>query len=136
MRRFIRHTEKTRVMTDAEYLDYYKKNEVHMLANKFELPEYYWAEGKLDREYRVACTENQEVLGPAREKWIAKYRQKVKGFNYAPAIDYWCMSFDQWVPNYNRHIIDNVDRMGALWNDWVSSPARYACWRSEEYSEQ
>eukprot|EP00665_Eupelagonemidae_sp_cell47_P008286 gene8287-823_t len=76
--------QKVRGWSPAEYLEYFQDNEVHMLANKFELPEYVWAENKIDAQYRVMASWNEEVFQPAREKWIEKYKEQYKAVHYAP----------------------------------------------------
>eukprot|EP01062_Namystynia_karyoxenos_P058633 TRINITY_DN50152_c0_g1_i1.p1 TRINITY_DN50152_c0_g1~~TRINITY_DN50152_c0_g1_i1.p1 ORF type:complete len:646 (+),score=249.67 TRINITY_DN50152_c0_g1_i1:106-1938(+) len=135
LRRFVQHETRTRDMSDAEYLEYFRENEVHMLANKFELPEYAWAEERIGRRYARASSENRAVFGPAQAEWVDKYKNKFKAVNYFPAVDYWCMSFKQWIPNYNKYIVENVDRMRGIWNEWVSTPAHYAAWRSPQFAE-
>eukprot|EP01059_Diplonema_ambulator_P003719 TRINITY_DN1342_c0_g1_i1.p1 TRINITY_DN1342_c0_g1~~TRINITY_DN1342_c0_g1_i1.p1 ORF type:complete len:636 (+),score=202.21 TRINITY_DN1342_c0_g1_i1:242-1909(+) len=137
IRRLMEHDKRTRNMSEYEYLQYFKENEVHMAANEFELPEYEWAENRFGRRVARCQNENQQIFASARADWVTKYKATWKGFNYAPALDYWCMALKQWVPNYNVDVIkyaENPQLLEETWNEFVSTPGHYAAWRSEAFA--
>eukprot|EP01064_Diplonema_japonicum_P032934 TRINITY_DN633_c2_g1_i1.p1 TRINITY_DN633_c2_g1~~TRINITY_DN633_c2_g1_i1.p1 ORF type:complete len:618 (+),score=103.09 TRINITY_DN633_c2_g1_i1:736-2589(+) len=137
LRRLIEHEKKTRTMSEYEYLMYFKENEVHMLANDFELPEYEWAEDRFERRMAKVKNENQLIFASARADWVEKYKAHWKAVNYAPAIDYWLLSFKQWIPNYNKEVVafaENPEDLDDTWDEFVSTPAHYAAWRSAAFS--
>eukprot|EP01061_Rhynchopus_euleeides_P026891 TRINITY_DN43775_c0_g1_i1.p1 TRINITY_DN43775_c0_g1~~TRINITY_DN43775_c0_g1_i1.p1 ORF type:complete len:615 (+),score=216.32 TRINITY_DN43775_c0_g1_i1:63-1907(+) len=129
-RRLIEHEKKTRVMGEADFLEYFGENEVHYAANQFELPEYEWAESRLSRRLRRCKHENQEIFAPAREQWIEQYKGQWKAVNYGPAMEYWRLVFNQWVPNYNKEVVESVDKIDDVFDRFLSEPANYAAYRS------
>ena len=132
-RRLMEHDKKTRNMSEYEYLEYFGENEVHYAANQFELPEYAWAESRMARRVRGCANENQEVFGPAREKWVEEFKGRFKGMNYVPAMAYWRHVFDQWVPNYNKEVVANTATIDDTFDAFISQPSNYAAYRSAVY---
>ena len=133
-RRLIEHEAKVRDMSEYEYLMYFGENEVHLAANAFEMPEYDWAEERMDRRIRRVQHENQEIFRPARQAWLEQYQAQWKGVNYQPAIDYWLQVFQQWVPNYSTRVVECVDTIDAEWDAFISVPAHYAAYRSSAFA--
>ena len=135
IKRLTEHEKKTRNMSEFEYLTYFRENEVHYAANEFELPEYEWAEARMERAVRKCKNENQEIFEPTRSEWIEKYKTQAKAVNYVPAIDYWMMSFKQWIPNYDKNVVESIidGSIESKWNSFISDTGNYAAYRHAAY---
>eukprot|EP01060_Flectonema_neradi_P001001 TRINITY_DN1058_c0_g1_i4.p1 TRINITY_DN1058_c0_g1~~TRINITY_DN1058_c0_g1_i4.p1 ORF type:complete len:522 (+),score=57.98 TRINITY_DN1058_c0_g1_i4:348-1913(+) len=135
IKRMIEHETKTRGMSEFEYLTYFKENEVHYAANEFELPEYEWAEARMERSLRKCKNENETIFEPARSEWIDKFKTQAKAVNYAPAMEYWLLTFKQWIPNFDKNVVEStVDgSIDAKWNSFISETGNYAAYRHPAY---